>query len=161
MFKKAKPLKNPEDVEHGYNYALFLLNLSMRTEGEIRIKMRDRGYIPKVIDEVIVRLLRDKYVNDEYYAEMFLENMKRFKYYGRFTVRRKMSEKKLPKEIIDSAMQEFFTDEDEREIAKRYIEKQFDELKTVRKYDYEDKQKVMRKVLSRGFGIDVAQSLVN
>ncbi len=161
MFKKAKPLKNPEDVDHGYNYALFLLNLSMRTEGEIREKMKARGYIPKVIDEVIAKLHQDKYVNDEYYAEMFLENMKRFKYYGRFTVRRKMSENKLPKEIIESSLQEFFTAEDEREIAKHYIEKQFGELKTVRKFDYEDKQKVMRKVLSRGFGMDVAQSLLN
>lgn len=161
MFKPAKPLKKPDDVEHGYNYALFLLNISMRTEGEIREKMTKRGYFPEIIDEVILRLKNDRYVNDENYAEMFIENSKRFKYYGQFVIFQRMLLKKIPKDLAKEKLAEFLTPEDEREIAKRYVEKEFGVLKEVKKLTYEEKQKVMRRLLSRGFTMNLAKSLVS
>lgn len=157
MFKPAKPLKKPDDEEHGYNYALFVLNLSMRTETEMKEKMLKRGYFPEVINKVIKRLIEDRYLDDKRYAEVFLESMKRAKYYGQFVIRRKMMEKKLPKEIIANTLKEFLSDEDEKEIATRYLEKNFGELKTLGKLPYEEKQKIMRRLLSRGFGIDLVK----
>ena len=160
MFKKAKPLKKPDDPEHGYEYALFLLNLRMRTEAEMRDKMVRRGYLPKVIDEVVERLYQDRYLNDEHYAEVFIESMKRYKYYGAYMMKKRLFEKKVPKEIIEEKLAELVSEDDEREIATRYVEKEFGELKAVRKFDYEDKQKIMRRLLSRGFGIDLVKKLV-
>lgn len=160
MFKKAKPLKKPDDPEHGYEYALFLLNLRMRTEAEMRDKMARRGYLPKVIDEVVERLYQDRYLNDEHYAEVFIESMKRYKYYGAYMMKKRLFEKKVPKEIIEEKLAELVSEDDEREIATRYVEKEFGELKAVRKFDYEDKQKIMRRLLSRGFGIDLVKKLV-
>lgn len=161
LLKKSKPLKKPEDVDHGYDYALFLLNLRMRTEAEMREKMLSRGYYHKVIDEVIERLFQDRYLNDEYYAEVFIENMKRYKYYGVYMMKNKLYLKKVPKEIIEDKLSELVTEEDEREIATRYIEKDFGKLSMVRKWDYEDKQKVQRRLLARGFGIDLVNGLVS
>ena len=116
MFKPSKPLKKPDDEEHGYNYALFLLNLSMRTETEMLEKMQKRGYVPEVINKVIKRLKEDRYLDDERYAEVFLESMKRAKYYGQFMIRNKMFAKKLSKEIIAKTLAEFLSSEDEKEI---------------------------------------------
>jgi regulatory protein len=160
MFKTAKPLKNPDDEEHGYNYALFVLNLSMRTEGELREKMAKRGYFPEVINNVIKRLYIDRYLDDKRYAEVFLDTMKRYKTYGEFIIRRKMLEKKLPKEIVTEAMVEFLTEEDQKEIAIRYVEKNFGTIKAVAKLSYDEKQKIMRRLLSRGFGIDLVKNVV-
>lgn len=161
MFKPAKPLKNPSDEEHGYDYALFVLNLSMRTEAELREKMAKRGYFAEVINTVIDRLYKDRYLDDKRYAEVYIESMKRSKYYGSFMIRRKMMEKKLPKEIIDESIAEFLSDEDQKEIATRYVEKNFGELKKVAKLEYEEKQKIMRRLLARGFSIDLVKSLVS
>lgn len=161
MFKPAKPLKKPEDVDHGYDYALFVLNLSMRTEAELREKMTKRGYFPEVINTVIDRLYTDRYLDDKRYAEVFIESMKRSKYYGSYMIKQKMFLKKLPKEIIDDAISEFLSDEDQREIATRYVEKNFGELKKVAKLEYDEKQKIMRRLLARGFGIDLVKSLVS
>ncbi len=160
MFKKSKPLKKPDDLEHGYDYALFMLNLRMRTEAEMREKMLGRGYYPKVIDEVIERLYQDRYLNDEHYAEVFIESMKRYKYYGSFMMKKKLFEKKLPKEIIEAKLNEIVSENDEREIAVRYIEKEFGKIKDVKKFEYQDKQKVMRRLLSRGFGLELVKNLV-
>lgn len=161
MFKTAKPLKKPGDSDHGYEYALFLLNLSMRTEGELREKMKRRGYLPKVIDEVVIRLHQDKYLDDERYAEVFIESMKRYKYYGVYMMKKKLFEKKLPKEIIEEKLTELLSEDDQKEIATRYVEKNFGPLKNVRKFEYDEKQKVMRRLMARGFALDTAKSLIN
>jgi regulatory protein len=160
MFKKSKPLKKPEDHEHAYDYALFLLNISMRTEAELREKMLMRGYYPNIIDEVVGRLYQDRYIDDARYAEVFIENMKRYKYYGGFMMKKRLFEKKLPKEIIEEKLNELVSTDDEKEIATRYVEKTFGPLKEIRKFEYEDKQKIMRRLLSRGFGLDLVKELV-
>ena len=161
LFKKGKPLKKPDDAGLCYDYALFMLNLRMRTEAEMREKMLTRGYFSEVVDAVIQRLFDDRYLNDEHYAEVYIESMKRYKYYGSYMMKKRLYDKKVPKEIIESKLGELLTESDEIEIATRYVEKEFGKLSVVRKWDYEDKQKVMRRLLARGFGIDLAKSLVS
>lgn len=160
MFKPAKPLKKPDDPEHAYEYALFLLNLSMRTENELREKMQKRGYFHNIIEETVQRLHQDRYLDDARYAEVFIENMKRYKYYGVFMMKKKLFEKKLPREIIDEKLEELVSDEDMRDIATRYVEKNFGSLSEIKKFDYDEKQKVMRRLMSRGFGLDLVKELV-
>ncbi len=159
MFKKSKPLKKPDDPDHAYDYALFLLNLSMRTERELREKMATRGYMPTIIDEVVTRLYKDRYLDDAHYAEVFIENMKRYKYYGAFMMKKRLYEKKLPKEIIDAKLDELVSEDDQLDIATRYVEKTFGPLQAVRKFEYDEKQKVMRRLLSRGFSLDLAKEI--
>jgi regulatory protein len=161
MFKKGKPLKKPDDVDHAYDYAIFLLNLSMRTERELREKMATRGYFPNIIDEVVAKLYQDRYLDDARYAEVYIESMKRSKYYGSYMMKKKLFEKKVPKEIIDDKLAELLSEDDEREIATRYVEKNFAPLEEVAKFQYDEKQKVMRRLMSRGFGLDIAKELVN
>jgi regulatory protein len=161
VFKKPKPLKNPEDFNHAYEYALFLLNLRGRTEGEMCEKMLTRGYVPGVVEQVIQQLYEDRYLDDERYAEMFIDSLKRYKYYGRFIMKKKLFEKKLPKEIVEAKLTELVSEADEREIATRYVEREFGALVEARKLSYEDKQKIMRRLLSRGFGIDLAKELLS
>lgn len=161
MFKKAKPLKDPQDYDHGYQYALFLLNLSMRTVGEVKEKMTQRGYTPKVIKEVINSLLEDKYLDDDNYAEIFINSMKNYKTWGRFMMKKKMFEKKLSKELIEEKLLELLTEPDELEIAKRFLQRLYPDLKAIKKLEYDEKQKVLRKLMSRGFGMDTALKFIS
>ncbi len=160
MFKKSKPLKNPSDYDHGYQYALFLLNLSMRTVEEIREKMARRGYTATVINEVINNLLQEKYLNDDNYAEVFINSMKNYKTWGRFMMKKKLIEKKLAKELIEQKLSELVSDEDELKSATRYLAREFKDVE-IKELSYEEKQKIMRQLMSRGFGIDTAKQLVN
>jgi regulatory protein len=67
-----------DDVEKenkAYDYAMFLLNIRLRTEGELRGKMREKGYEGEVVDEVMARLKDAHYVNDRRFAEVYLENL--------------------------------------------------------------------------------------
>ncbi len=160
IFKKSQPLKKPADIDHGYDYALFLLDLRMRTEAEMREKMLARGYYPEVIDAVVKRLFEDRYLNDEHYAEVYIESMKNYKYYGSFMMKKKLFEKKVPKNIIEAKLLELVTESDEQEIATRYVEKEFGKIKDVKQMEYLIKQKIMRRLLSRGFSLNVVKGLV-
>lgn len=160
MFKKSKPLKSPEDFDHAYNYALFLLNLSMRTVAEVEEKMINRGYTKSVIKEVINRLLEDKYLNDENYAEVFINSMKNYKTWGRFMMKKKLYEKKLSKQLIEDKLEELIEEQDEIEIATRYVEKNFGSLKEIKKLSYEEKQKIIARLASRGFGFGLIKQVI-
>ena len=158
--KYKKSLKDPDSEEHGYNYAIFLLGLSMRTQGEIEFKMKQRGYTSKVIGQVISRLLGDKYINDEEYAEVYIGNFKSYQTYGLFMIKKKMMLRRLPMELIESKLGELLTEKDELQIAKRYAEKKMGDLAGIKKLPYEEKQKFLRKLLTRGFRVNVATKLV-
>jgi regulatory protein len=161
MFKPARPLKDPSSKEHGYEYALFLLSLRLRTEGEMREKMKGRGYIPEVIEEVVERLLHLKYIDDRRYAEIYLDNFKRFKTYGQFFIKQKMYLKKLPKEVVEEVLAENLTLEDEIGIAERYLAKVFPQFMTDKEsLDYEEKQKIAHKLAGRGFSGQVVSRMI-
>ncbi len=159
MFKKPKTLQDPNDYDHAWQYALFLLNLSMRTVSEVEQKMVKRGYGKKVVIQVINNLKEDKFLDDDNYAEVFINSMKNYKTWGRFMMKKKMLEKKLPASLIEQKLSELVTDEDELEIAKRFVSKQINDSKALKKLDYQDKQKLMRKLMSRGFAMDTVVKL--
>ncbi len=152
MFKKPKPLKEPHSVDHGYEYAIFLLSLRLRTEGEIRAKMRERGYAAGVIEHVLQRLFDMNYLDDRKFAEVFVDNMKRFKHYGYQMIKQKMYQKKLDKLLIEEVLKEQLAPDDELAIARRFLEKEFPLYLTDKaKFSYQDKQKIAHRLQARGF----------
>jgi len=161
MFKKAKPLKDPTNSKHGYEYAMFLLDLRLRTEGEIRDKMRQRGYIQEVINTVVGQLIDLKYVDDNRFVSALIQNYKQNKSYGFFKIKQKLMEKRLPSALIESSLEEFFPVEDEIEVAKRFLLKEFPKYLTdSTKFTYQEKQKIGQKLQARGFRMDVISKLV-
>ena len=185
MFKKAKVLKKPNDYSHAYEYALFLLNLSMRTVGEMREKMLKRGYNKEVVEKVIATLLDLRFLDDSNYTEVFINSMKNYKSWGRFMMKKKLIEKKLDKNLIEEKLEELVSEDDEIEIALRLLQTLMsssglrsktrgssvdsirqsadrgnDIRENVTKLDYETKQKIMRRLAGRGFGMSVIQKII-
>lgn len=126
MWKKPSKTKEPDNSQKAYEYAVFLLSLSMRTKGEIKEKMTRRGYQPEVIDEVLIQLVNQRYLDDVRYAQVFLENLIQYKNFGFYRIKKKMMEKKLPPEIINKTLEEALSLAEELKIAKRLLKKQGD-----------------------------------
>jgi regulatory protein len=173
MFKSKNKTKEPENLDKAYEYAVFLLSLKLRTIGEVLKKMQDRGYTEAVIADVIERLKNQKYLDDERYAEIFLENLKQYKNLGFYGIKKKFMEKKLPQQLIDRVLGEGFTPADELKIAKRFLKKEGFEVKkeqsddegvTYRTYGDEEqnkeKMKKSQRLKSRGFRGDIIAKLV-
>jgi regulatory protein len=164
MYKPSSKTKEPQNAQKAYEYAVFLLSLQLRTVGEVREKMEKRGYTSEVIDKIIGQLLDQKYLDDERYARVFLDNLKQYKNLGYFGIKKKFLMKKLPAELISKVLNEGLSAEDELKIAERFLKKEgvvvrlsagdsatenfyntFDEEKS------KQKQKITAKLKSRGF----------
>ncbi len=160
MYKKSKSVKEPENFEKGYDYAVFLLSLRLRTTGEIREKMKNRGYTLAVSEKVIADLLEQKFLDDQKYAEIFLDNLKKYKNFGFYGIKKKMMEKRLPSSIIDRVLEEGLLVDEEIKIAERLLEKftLSNAAKRPRQksgFNKAENKKIAQRLSSRGFRSEV------
>ena len=112
-----------EIFEKAYNYAVYLLSLKLRTEGELREKMRLKKYNADVINNVIHRLAENKYLDDVRYAQVYLDNLKKYKNFGFYGIKKKLMEKRLPSDIIEKVLADGLSVDEEMKIAKRVLKK--------------------------------------
>ncbi len=159
MFKPKIKAREPENYNKAYDYAMYLLNLQLRTSGELLYKMKEKGYTEATIHKVIDELILNKYVNDASYAEVYLENLKKYKTFGFYGIKKKLMEKRLPQDLIERVLSQNLSEEEESKIARRFLEKQG------RKPGGADgqvniKQKLAQKLRARGFRGSVTAGLV-
>ena len=100
-----------------------MLSLKLRTIGEVLSKMQSRGYGEVIIADVVERLKDQHYLDDQRYAEIFLENLKAYKNLGYYGIKKKFMEKKLPAQIIESVLADGYSVVDEIKVAKRFLNK--------------------------------------
>lgn len=124
MWKKPSKTKEPENAEKAYEYAVFLLSLQLRTVGEVREKMEKRGYSPDIIEQTVDKLRAQKYLDDERYAEVFLDNLKQYKNLGYYGIKKKFLLKKLPNDLTEKVLEAGLSLEEELKIAKRFLKKE-------------------------------------
>jgi SOS response regulatory protein OraA/RecX len=121
MWNKPSKTKEPNNEAKAYEYAVFLLSLQLRTVGEVREKMIGRGYTSAIIEKVLKQLISQKYLDDERYAQVFLENLKTYKNLGYYGIKKKFKLKKLPTELVSKVLDEGLSLEDELKIARRFL----------------------------------------
>lgn len=166
-------LKNQNSEQQVYEYAMFLLNIRLRTEGELIDKMKGKNYNKEIIFNVISKLKNLRYVDDRRFAEIFLENLKKYKTFGYFGIKKKLMEKKLPLDIIDRLLSDNLNEREEFKIAERFLKKEGYAAKNKapenedvvygkfgKEYGNTEKQKLANKLKSRGFRSGVIAMLL-
>ncbi len=128
-----------------FNYALNLLSKSVKTEKEIITKLKKRGYVSEIIDKVIFKLKDYGYVNDEEFAEKYINSYSKNK--GKRLLKNELKLKGVSDAIIED---KFLSVENELEtaikIAEKYVKNKPTDIKT--------KQKCYKYLLSKGFSYD-------
>ncbi len=138
---KAKKKQNNISCK---DYALFLVSLRAQSIGQLREKLEKKKYPAEEIDAAIERLAELNYLNDQQFAQIFFENLKKYKNFGYFGIKKKLIEKKLPKKDV-GALLKTFTLKEEAEIAKRLMEKNKNK----------SREQLVRAMQSKGFRGDV------
>ncbi|MDE2311943.1 MAG: regulatory protein RecX [Patescibacteria group bacterium] len=172
MFKRLSKTKEPDNAASAYDYAVFLLSLRLRTVGEMRDKMQQRGYSPEIIVQTLEELHRQRYLDDGRYAEVFLENVKAYKDLGYYGIKKKFLAKRLPVKLVEKVLNEGLSLNDELVIAERVLKKAGYKAKALggdgdgpRYNTYDEKlskqkQKLAQKLKSRGFRGEVIAKLI-
>lgn len=127
-----------------YEKAIKLLSLRMHTTGELQRKLKARGFKDQDIVPVLKELERLQFLDDQKFAEIFVDNLKRFKDFGFYGIKAKLLARQVPSDIVESVLAEFFTAEDETKIGQRVVAK-------LKKRGRDSYEKLARALQSRGF----------
>lgn len=148
-----------EEQECANNYGLRLLSFKMRTEQEIRRRMREKEYTDEIIDTTIDYLYYLNYLDDEEYAQKFIKDKSNLKNMGSERIKRELYMKGIDKNIIDRELEEIVDKDDEYEKAKEIAIKK---LETTYKND--DKNARYRKLggllQRRGYSMDIVMPIL-
>ncbi len=141
--RQKRQKKNSKNISCK-DYALFLVSLRAQSVGQMRQKLERKGYPKDEIDATVLRLAELNYLNDEQFAQIYFDNLKKYKSFGYFGIKKKLMEKKISPKGIDNLLRHFSL-KDETEIAKRLL------AKNPRK----SRDQQVRSLQSKGFRGDV------
>jgi regulatory protein len=135
-----------------YNQAIKLLSFKMRTVGELNEKLAKK-FSKAVVLEVVRKLEELDFVNDERYAQIFVENLKQYKDFGYYGIKQKLHAKHIPTDVIEKVLQDFFTGDEELDVARRFLKK----LKRQGRKEY---AQLARSLTSKGYHTDVIREIL-
>ena len=107
---------------------------------------------------VMAKLVNERYVDDERYAQAFVKDKIRYNKWGRRKVEQALWQKRIDEDIRKRVLDE--VDDDEYLIILRPLLKQ--KRKTIKaQNDYELNQKLMRFAVGRGFTFDIIRQCID
>lgn len=111
-----------DEVRKAYNKALYYLGFRMRSEGEVRQKLKEKEYGDAVIDEAIKKLYTHNFLDDQQFSEALMRTQINSGKKGPRAIQQDMQkrgiDKQMQKDVLDS-----YSEEEQLEIAKVLAEK--------------------------------------
>lgn len=153
-------IKNPErSRQKTFDRAVNLLTYKPRSIRELRERLLEKPWTDQeIVEEVIEKLKKYKYLDDQQFARDFAASKLRQKAVGKKRLRIDLLKKKLDQETIDQALAETFDETPEDELIDRAIAKRL-RIKG-RPEDPSDKKKFYDYLLRLGFGYDVVRDKI-
>lgn len=141
-----------------YNYALSILSITAKSEKQLRDKMLEKGYDNNFINNAIIKLKQQKYLDDERYSEMLINNKINISKHGKRKIKEALYEKGIDRETIDKKISQI-SEEDELERAFILGAKK---LNTLKEEDTRKKSlKLSNYLITKGFDFSVVKKAVS
>ena len=117
-----------ESKNQALKFAMKLLDIRKRSVFEIRKRLKQKEFEEEIINEVIKELFEYGYLNDEEFAEAYINDRINFNPRGSFLVKKELREKGIAEDIVNEKIKELFPAEKEIELAKKAAEKKRETL---------------------------------
>jgi len=138
---------NDQAPEKAKAYAFRLLSYRDRSEHEMVLKLRQRGYAPGIIEKTVADLRESGYLDDGRLAEALADDARERRYLGEGGVRNLLRKRGIPRDVAEEVAGR---DEDSPGRAERFVVKYMQRLRD------DDTTAVRRKLwgllLRRGYG---------
>ncbi|MDE2848951.1 MAG: regulatory protein RecX [Gemmatimonadota bacterium] len=135
-----------------------LIDHRMRTRRELAVKLKSRGRVDEVIDQVLDRLEHAGLIDDGRFARLWIDERLRRRPAGLSLLRRELRQKGIDAEIVDTALEESASGEGETERAYEALRRQS------HRYARLDRDAAHRRMVAflgrRGFGQAVIYQVV-
>ena len=136
-------------------YAIHYLSRYPKTEKEMRLQLLKKWYSEDEIDKAIKWLKREKYIDDDLRAQMYLSSEVVKKWKPLWMVIKKLYSKGVPSEIIDKLVSEMEEDLQNWQIQK--VTKEIDKLKQ----KWLDWFEIVKRLMGRGYKYDVLKKAID
>ena len=111
----------------GRNYVWRLLKLRLRSENELRDKLKFKNFAAALIDELVAHFKEKGYINDREFAHLWIEDRLN-KPLGFKVIERELESKGLSRELIQELINRRKKEVDETKVARELVQKQFNAL---------------------------------
>ncbi len=128
-----------------------------RSQAEVRQKLEDYGLITEVVDELIMELIQENFLNEERFARAFVRGKFHIKKWGRVKIRHALYHHGLSKYILTKAFEEI-NEEAYSDTLREVIEKKMRETRI--KNDYQRNGKVAAYVIGRGYEPEMVWEII-
>ncbi|MBS4027760.1 MAG: RecX family transcriptional regulator [Ignavibacteriales bacterium] len=154
--KELLQIREREEFLQGYTSALRILSRSLRSEKELRERLRKKKIPASVLDSIIQRLYESRFLDDENYAAAFVSDSLRKKKTGKRLLQQQLRAKGIAKEVIVKMISPISVSE-ERKRAELLAQKKLAQYVTSsRKRMTEQKKKSLNDyLLRRGFSPEI------
>ena len=152
--EKIALLKAQDSHEAAYQKALGFLDYRPRSRAEVRKNLEKHGYESDVIEQVLERLGRAGLVNDDQFAQTWVDNRSEFRPRGRRMLSLELRQKGLDDEAIESALSGL----DEETLATQAARKYQRKLEGLPKPEF--RRKLAGFLARRGFGYAVIEPVL-
>ena len=141
--------------------ALSFLARRFHSERELLIKLKQKSYEERLLKLVLNELREKSFINDQVFANHFVEEKLKKKRWGNNKIRSALFSKGVSASIIDEVLKSFDSEVDQNEAALGLAKKKFEKLKLRESDERKLKQKTISFLLSRGFDYEVSSEVVS
>jgi len=147
-----------EELINAKKVGLSFATYALRTEKQVRLKLRDSGFGELIIKQVIDFLKDFNYLSDEVFAENFIKAKINRKYYGYLRLKRELSDKGINEHIINSYLPKFYTQDIALETARKSAERKLRSISF--REERKKKTQVKDHLFRQGFSLDLIQVIL-
>lgn len=122
----------------------------------LRDRLSSKGFTEEIVDQVIARLLELGYLNDRNYAYNYSVSVLKSRSMGRARLGRRLREKQVADEDVNSALEELYSGDLESELCDRAIAKHT-RIHGIPQ-DYVQSRKLVAHLIRLGFPLDMIRS---
>ena len=135
-----------------FDKAANYLSRGMKTRKQMRDYLLGKGFCDETVNYVIDKLLDYKYINDEYYAQVYVEQNVATK--GERRLKQELMQKGILSAIAEKycATEPDVTTDNAERLADKYMRNKPRDLKTL--------SKLQRYLISRGYDFDVVNAVI-
>ena len=147
--------KQQDDRHKAYDRAIFYLGFRARSRSEVERYLKEKEYAPDIITGVVTRLIEEKYLNDDEFAQTWVSNREQLKPKSKRALQYELRQKGVGQTAIESALSEL----DEDDAAHRALESKLWQWQQLDQETF--KKKAMGFLSRRGFGYHITRDAVD
>jgi regulatory protein len=115
--------KGSESYCKAYDQAIKYLSMRSHTAFELQTKLGRKKFDKDVVAQVLADLVKAKYINDEEFAQVFAQNLIKYKTFGFYGIKMKLKQRGISDAIAEKVLAEELDLEVEKKIAQKAIGK--------------------------------------